>query len=285
MSIQTLEIEYSRIAFEASAMAYSDKESIEKWCIKEGYALKTFEKDECFAYVAWGNNKIIVAYRGTNDLRDWLDNADARKLEVGKAKIHKGFHDYMAKVGEDVYKKLDELFSQKVTNNYELILTGHSLGAAAITLFVYEWVRLKNQADPSKTHIHTMGSPRTGNDVFSNQLTETYPNWFRWVNNADSIPHLPLALPRIVRTIGGILSKPFAYFMPGGLRHVGWVCWLDVCGDLHYRPNTFFQWKDIIMGWINHIGTRGLAMIHDHFMADYVSARNHAFWEEKEEKK
>ena len=285
MPIPKSEIEYSQIAFDAAEMAYFDKKSIKEWGLKQGYAVKIFEKDECFAYVAWGNNKIIVAYRGTNDLKDWLRNADGRKLEIGGAKIHRGFHDYMSKVGEDVYTKLNELLSQKVTRNYELILTGHSLGAAAITLFVYEWVRLKNQADPGITHIHTMGSPRVGNVVFRDLLVSTYPNWFRWVNGADAIPHLPFALPRIVRTIGGILSKPFAYFMPGGLRHVGWVCWLDVCNNLHYRPNLFFQWKDILQGWINHIGTKGLAMIHNHFIGDYVSARNHAFWKIEEGKK
>jgi len=280
MPFPTPEIEFSRIAFEASTMAYCHAPKIQKWGEENNYAVHTFEKEECFAFIAWGDNKIIVAYRGTDDIRDWLRNADGRKVQIrDNVKVHKGFHDYMMKVGEDLSKKLNELLNQKVTKKYELIFTGHSLGAAAITNFLEEYVRPSNKVSPEKAHIHPIGSPRVVNVVLRDQLIEAYPNWYRWVNSADAIPHLPFALPKIVRIFGSFLSKPFAYFLPGGLRHVGNTCWLDVCGDLHYRPSLFFQWKDIFMGWINHIGTKGLAMIHNHFMHEYKIARDRAFWE------
>lgn len=283
MPLPTAEIEFSRIAFEASAFAYDTKKSIEKWCSQNNQVVQVFEKDECFAFIAWGDNKIIVAYRGTNDIKDWLRNADGRKVLLGgKVKVHKGFYDYMMKVGDDLNKVLVKLLTQKGTKNYELIFTGHSLGAAAITDFVSKFVKLEAKANPEKTHTHTIGSPRVGCKVLRDELISTYPNWYRWVNSADAIPHLPFALPRIIRTIGGFASKPFAYFMPGGFRHVGNVCWLDVCHDLHYNPSLFFQWKDIFMGWVNHIGKRGLAMVHDHFIGDYKVARDRAFWKKED---
>ncbi len=281
------EIEYSQIAFEASALAYLSAEKIEKWGLKKGYAIHTFECEECFAFIAWGNNKIIVVYRGTNDIRDWLKNADARKIKVKDnvydfRKVHKGFYDYMMLVGRDINKKLKELLSKEGMKNCEIIFTGHSLGAAAITDFVGTSILLNFEINPDKCHIHPVASPRCGNAQFRDKLEGRFINWYRWVNSSDAVPHLPFALPKHVRMLGGFLSKPFAYFMPGGLRHVGNLCWLDVCNKLKYNPSLAFQWKDIVMGWVNHIGTRGLAMVRNHFIHNYVLSRDVAFHYEEE---
>jgi len=279
MSLPKKEIEFSEIAFEASMMAYCDVNQIRKWGNKQNYAIHSFEKEECFAFIAWGNNKIIVAFRGTNDIRDWFKNADGRKVKLGDGiRVYRGFYDYIMEVGESVHKKLNELLSQKQTKKYELIFTGHSLGAAAITIFMDVFAKLDTKIKLEKSHVHTIGSPRVGNSKFRDQLMQAFPNWYRWVNNADAVPHLPFALPKIVRVVGSFVSKPFAYFLPGGLRHVGNTCWLDVCHDLHYCPNLAFQWKDILQGWINHIGTKGLALVSDHFMYDYKKARDKAFF-------
>ena len=92
MPLPVAEREFSRIAFAASALAYSDVDHIEKWCHKNNMVGEVFECEECFAFIAWGDNKIIVAYRGTNDIKDWLRNADGRKVMLGgKVKVHKGF--------------------------------------------------------------------------------------------------------------------------------------------------------------------------------------------------
>jgi hypothetical protein len=74
-----------------------------------------------------------------------------------------------------------------------LLITGHSLGAALAT---FAAVDIKEQLSPSqKIYFYTFGSPRTGNQAFSDHIMSLYPSgseYYRVVHAQDIVPHLPM---------------------------------------------------------------------------------------------
>merc|ERR1712146_338946 len=84
---------------------------------------------------------VVVAFRGTEDLRNWITNLHAfgrASLKLPSCApgndvlVHPGFYYAFQSVREQIYTALDEL--ESVVGNYELFVTGHSLGAALASL-------------------------------------------------------------------------------------------------------------------------------------------------------
>lgn len=82
--------------------------------------------------------------------------------------------------------------SSKTPTKCEVIVTGHSLGAA---LAVHAALDLRSKLG-LKPAVTTFGLPRIGNDLFANfwntkvQTSSEYTHW-RVVNNMDPVPRLP----------------------------------------------------------------------------------------------
>lgn len=73
-----------------------------------------------------------------------------------------------------------------------ILITGHSLGAALAT---FAAVDIKEQLNPAhKIYFYTFGSPRTGNQAFSDHIMKLYPSgeYYRVVHAQDIVPHLPM---------------------------------------------------------------------------------------------
>eukprot|EP01119_Soliformovum_irregulare_P024194 TRINITY_DN8616_c0_g1_i1.p1 TRINITY_DN8616_c0_g1~~TRINITY_DN8616_c0_g1_i1.p1 ORF type:complete len:159 (-),score=33.30 TRINITY_DN8616_c0_g1_i1:49-525(-) len=69
----------------------------------------------------------------------------------------------------------------------DIIVTGHSLGAALSTLAALD---IKESLGESST-VWNYGDPRVGNDVFAEYWTQQVGGAWRTVNRADIVPHLP----------------------------------------------------------------------------------------------
>jgi predicted lipase len=72
------------------------------------------------------------------------------------------------------------------------MITGHSLGGALATFAAMEIKRQVSIA-ASKITFYTFGSPRTGNQAFTNYIFGLYPNGGnqRVTHYNDVVPHLP----------------------------------------------------------------------------------------------
>lgn len=68
-------------------------------------------------------------------------------------------------------------------------VTGHSLGGAQAT---FAFIDIKNQVNPGSLRFYTFGSPRPGNQQFSDYLMTMYGDYKRVVHLNDCVPHLPL---------------------------------------------------------------------------------------------
>ncbi len=129
---------------------------------------------------------VLVTFRGTADVRNWLTDMDAfrtlpRWAEGGE--IHAGF----AAAIDNIW---DELLAETQTSSCclhpsSLILTGHSLGGALAMLAAF---RLRDRVEA----VYTFGQPRVGNKAFA--LFYDYAlkeRTFRVVHADDIVPRLP----------------------------------------------------------------------------------------------
>ena len=126
--------------------------------------------------------KITVVFRGTVTAHNWAMNFRYNMMDVsnpvkdyypGRAEtlsLHSGFALYLLRKRKDTrMSKMDEIFEkvQQIGNelapdgDYELCITGHSLGGALATLFAFYC-----GARHEHVRIYTFASPRVGGEAF-----------------------------------------------------------------------------------------------------------------------
>ena len=133
---------------------------------------------------------IFVSFRGSENIQNWMSNIQVSQTtpypETNIA-VEKGFYNLFDSLQSNIYKAIDELVEKYNTN--ELLLTGHSLGAALATLNAFDILYYQKNY---KIHsLITFGSPRVGNKDFS-KVFETYNiNSIRVTHYYDMVPHVP----------------------------------------------------------------------------------------------
>jgi len=177
----------------ACDLAYEDKkEKIASTVGKWGYDLIGFQSvvkkpDIDTQYFVMSNNEnIVIVFRGSDDLKDWLANFQAvyNPGPLKDTKAHEGFQDALFPSVIGLTNLIDSVGSE----DKRIWVTGHSLGAALCSL--YAGMLIENHY---KVYgIYTYASPRPGNGSFETKLNSRIigPH-FRVVNSGDIVPHLP----------------------------------------------------------------------------------------------
>ncbi|CAJ0596874.1 unnamed protein product [Cylicocyclus nassatus] len=80
--------------------------------------------------------------------------------------------------------------SQEQHSEYEIWITGHSLGGALASLAASYLVE-KRFAPSSKIKLMTFGQPRTGDEEFADRFNKTIDYAFRVIHANDGVPHVP----------------------------------------------------------------------------------------------
>ena len=98
------------------------------------------------------------------------------------------------KIYNQNYRKVRSIAQKlyKKHSDYQFILVGHSIGGAVASVFAYDLTKNSyiSKTDHSPLLI-TYGSPRVGNDIFSNETMKHLSNVFRVVRNGDPLVSLP----------------------------------------------------------------------------------------------
>lgn len=103
-------------------------------------------------------------------------------------KVHEGFYAAYANVSSQVLNAMRHLVSEHPSAS--ILYTGHSLGAALVT---FAAVDVQEEINPSNlVYFYSFGSPRTGNQAFSDHVMTLFPSYFRMTHAADIVPHLPM---------------------------------------------------------------------------------------------
>lgn len=88
-------------------------------------------------------NALFVAYRGSSDIQNWIDNVRFLKTapysDMPDVKVEKGFYEWYTDLKPGVDNALETLKNTYSTSNVKI--TGHSAGGAVATLHAFDMAR------------------------------------------------------------------------------------------------------------------------------------------------
>tara|TARA_B100001063_G_scaffold183104_1_gene172423 strand:+ start:663 stop:1535 length:873 start_codon:yes stop_codon:yes gene_type:complete len=196
--------------------------------------------------------RITVVFRGSESKTDWYYDLQIRKMKLhDDVYVHSGFHRQLHI--NNNYEKIRDCVKNLLNENkeYEIFVTGHSLGAALSTLFGYE---LSREID-SNIIVISFASPRVGNynwrKAFDNKSNLAH---YRVTNNRDIVTASPMILYNHVGI--NIHLKPSSYDIFENYSYNTWWkyslfnCWSanDHNIDLYYKNLKNNPWdKDSLM--------------------------------------
>jgi hypothetical protein len=198
----------------------------------------------CFFALSAGKKLAIAAFRGT-DKDDPTDIGDDANVLLGPWKpgglVHTGFFNAL----QEVRPALDLAVPG---DDWRVLYTGHSLGAALATL-------LASGQHPSA--LYTYGSPRVGDDEFVTTL-EKVPH-SRYVDCCDIVARIP---PETL-----------------GYEHIGDPYYIDRSGLIKFDPPIETMEHDRMIAAAEYFlayswrhGTVAVRELADHAPINYVSA-------------
>lgn len=173
---------------QASALAYEVDELLLRSVIS-GWGLEAaavFNQGETEGFIAQDDELLILAFRGTVSVTDWLRNLKIARKESPMGKIHRGFTQGLDAVWDN---PIEPVLRAAADGDRKIWITGHSLGGALATLAAaraHEWLDIAG--------VYTFGQPLVGNRRFAKLFNRRFRDRFhRFVNDADIVPKVPPA--------------------------------------------------------------------------------------------
>ncbi|KAM3137211.1 hypothetical protein pb186bvf_010757 [Paramecium bursaria] len=220
--------------FQYSRMAYCKEDKLYEWNTVAAQRHPNIQELQVFTnatheaqgYCAYDqdNDRIIISIRGSDNLKNWIQNLNLFHTKYNKCKgckVHHGFKN----VYENLANNLQACAYSLNANhpNATLVVTGHSLGAAQATLAVLEI----NEQIKKVDIFYIYGSPRVGNKKFveyaEKQLSHTFIA--RITHAKDPFIHLPT-------TWMGYKHLGYEIFLPGDSYQEYKVCYREDKGVL-----------------------------------------------------
>lgn len=216
------------------------------------------ERTDTRALIVDGEDRIVVAFRGTSSRRNLRTDLKAFHVQLNRviptttneynnghlfgtnahevlesrdsqhAKIHRGFAEAYLSVADEVMSMIKELYD---SDPRPVFLTGHSLGGALATICALDCA-LKYQLGSADLQVATYGSPRVGNESFRKVYDELIPASWRVSIAADIVTSLPKV----------------------DYQHVGKKIMLTTVGDLFIDPNSLelSMWSGDSLSFVHH---------------------------------
>jgi triacylglycerol lipase len=186
-----------------------------KWRFEK---FRFFSRKETQAYMTANDELIILAFRGTDSIEDWMTDVDAKLIKGPFGKVHRGFLEALDCVWNDIKKTIIDF----QTNSQPFWITGHSLGGA---LAVLSAARFIEEESKRAKGIYTFGQPRVGNATFAENFDALLKRrTFRFSNNEDIVTRVP---PR-----------------EAGYSHIGSIVYFDSFGQLQRGTGPWKQFLD-----------------------------------------
>ncbi len=141
------------------------------------------EATDLRGFTATINNTFYVALRGSSSAQNWIDDFEIRLVDYDKCdgcSVHHGFYKSALAVKSQVIHSIEE------HNIENIIVTGHSYGAAVAQVLALELLEINNNI-----HVYNFGQPRTGNAEYARYTNAMLPNYWRVTHDRDLVPHLP----------------------------------------------------------------------------------------------
>lgn len=165
--------------------------------LPSGWTLAGMIEPDDFGYVATKGDDVLIAFRGTQHEKEWLEDFDCFLVPnlYGQGLVHQGFQlQYTA-----LRKSLLSLMRWRPGG--KLLITGHSLGAALAVLAAVD-LSQQSQCTP---RVYTFAGPRVGTPAFSDWFDQFVPDCFRICNLWDIVTHLPSQILGLKHVGHGVL--------------------------------------------------------------------------------
>jgi hypothetical protein len=190
-------------------------------------------------------DKLWVSFRGTDDTRKFLSDADIRFHDIGDGmKVHAGAWRLL----DAIWRPLAEIALQyHAAPKLPVFTTGHSLGGMLARLFT---LRLARERNIKVAKSWSFGEGRTFNAAaaaFYNRVD--IPTW-RFVHASDVVPRVPWRL--------------------GLYRHVGRFCYIAPNGDIEFDQPWWYRAVPDFFHFLHDLARRKDALIGDHGIAEYL---------------
>ena len=162
------------------------------------------------AVVRATDDVVVVAFRGTDNARNWIANFKFIPAPTDLGMMHSGFRDGY----EAVAPRIREIVRAERIRAQPVWLTGHSLGGAMAMIAASDFRKMN--VEPAG--VVTFGQPPAGYRAFAEAWEAKAPGRLvRYVNHVDAVAGLtgPIAWPSMA------------------LTHTGRVRYFDTSGRLH----------------------------------------------------
>lgn len=167
------------------------------WNLPAPYALLSvlhapYEKAAMpIGFVASKGSDLIVAWRGTDNLDEWVQDAKYKQTAAdylgSGIDVELGFNELYTTGGSNPSPQSASLDALRQHADGNLYITGHSLGAALAVLNALD-IAINLKRPPI---VYTLAGPRTGNLEFVFNFNQAVRNCWRVVNSNDLVPKLP----------------------------------------------------------------------------------------------
>jgi pimeloyl-ACP methyl ester carboxylesterase len=219
------------------------------WLAARGHTLAVVQaaRADTRALIACDGQDCVVAFRGTQDLRNWLTDLDCAFARMGNLRVHRGFYEALESVRQDLEAGIEGLRYER------LWLTGHSLGGALAMLCAHAWAgRVEG--------VYTFGQPRAGDAKFRDNYNERLgARTFRLVHSDDIVARVPWLLGRF-RHAGHEIFFP----SPSGRGIKGEGGWVQDAPLLQKLPSD-------LRGLAREWSFGPLALLNDHHINRYLA--------------
>ena len=138
-------------------------------------------------------NDIYICIRGTHKLEDFFADAECLQQRTEFGWVHHGFYKDFTKILPSIL----ETFARLENKEYNVYVTGHSLGAAVCVLTVFslkKYLETNTCNFKAKIFAYPIALPRVGDITFrDNYLLADIPT-FPIANTHDLVPRSPVKL-------------------------------------------------------------------------------------------
>jgi len=190
-------IEQANITTWLSAAAYCDKNNyatMKLYGPASGFVVKDVVsniKSDIQGYIGIlpSTKTIYITFRGSSSIRNWIEDVEIKKVDYTtfptcNCKVHKGFYHSTLGIIDQISEKIKLLKLRYF--DYNIIVTGHSYGAAVSQLIAMELLSLGIESS-----VYNFGQPRIGDSVYASFVNSQLKNLWRVVHNKDIVPHVP----------------------------------------------------------------------------------------------
>lgn len=133
---------------------------------------------QCKAVISICEHDCVVAFQGSNDVKDWLSNISRFRVQSAIGSVHGGMWNDLKPFLADI--------DSAIPDHLPIHITGHSRGGGQANLFALWRVRIAPVAS-----VTTFGAPNVFSSVDAAVFGHLVRNASHFINESDPVPNIP----------------------------------------------------------------------------------------------